>query len=384
MRFSSMAVSVLTQSVPLLAVGHRAGWKRREERSWLQSRRLRDALLVGVHDKNGIVLENRVGVHVKQDKVLEKKRAGSARLVQDKASSEVISDDREASGECDPLSRETDSGMFGCDMDSHCVESEESKLGGFCVALKQAPSINRALRENVTCVEKPSEEYAAECNCTYTCDCSQFNNTSGFGTFTCTEEDCFEESGEVCATFRTSYTNNADGTYEVESCFEFSGDLGAAAPGLESYCSSENSDLNSTECEIKVNDVVCNSCEFQQATCPANSSSPLRDVFDCTNTVMNIQGNECASGSVVGSFLDAGVMPTTTSLETGPPSASPAEMPTTDAGDMPTTTPFETGPPSASPVEMPSPATSSGRSLTAKVAIVVSAAAAAWMASFGT
>jgi hypothetical protein len=243
-------------------------------------------------------------------------------------------------------------------MDSHCVESEESKLGGFCAALKQAPSINRALRENLTCVEYPDVYEAVACNCTYACDCSQFNNTSGFGTFTCTGEYCFEESGKVCATYRIIYTNNADGTDVVDACFEFSGDLGAAAVGLESYCYSENSDLNSTECEIKVNDVVCNSCEFQKVTCPANSSFPLGDVFDCTNTVMNIQGNECTSGSVVGSFLDAGVMPTTTPLETGPPSASP--------------------------VEMPSPATSSGSSHTATVTIVVSAAAAAWMASFGT
>jgi hypothetical protein len=71
----------------------------------LQNRRLRDALLVGVHDKKGIVLEKRVGVHFKQDNVLEKERPGSARLVQDSASSEVPSDDREASVECDPRSK---------------------------------------------------------------------------------------------------------------------------------------------------------------------------------------------------------------------------------------------------------------------------------------
>jgi hypothetical protein len=147
MRFSRMAVSVLANSVPLLAVSDLAGWKKREERSWLQDRRLRDALLVGDHDKKGVLFEKHVRVHGKQvNDVLDKKRSGSARLVQDSASSEVPSDDREASVECDPLSKVNDSGIFGCGVDVHCVESEESKLGGFCVSAKQAPSINRALQ----------------------------------------------------------------------------------------------------------------------------------------------------------------------------------------------------------------------------------------------
>jgi hypothetical protein len=96
MHFSSMAVSVLAQSLPLLAVGHLDGWKTREKRSWLQSRRLRDA---------GMLFEERVGVHDKQEDVLKKKRAGSARLEQDSASREARSQDREAAIECDPLPR---------------------------------------------------------------------------------------------------------------------------------------------------------------------------------------------------------------------------------------------------------------------------------------
>jgi hypothetical protein len=51
---------------------------------------------------------------------------------------------------------------------------------------------------------------------------------------------------------------------------------------------------------------------------------------------------------------------------------------------MSTTAPPNAGPPSAGPNKMPSGSTSSGRSHTAKVPIVGSAAAAAWMASSGT
>jgi hypothetical protein len=314
---------------------------------------------VGVHDKKGLVLEKSVGDHVKQDNVLDK-RPGSARLVQDSGSSEVPSDDREASVECDPRSKVADYGIFGCGMDSHCVESEESELGGFCVALKRAPSINRALQANLTCVEKISEEDAATCNCTYTCDCSQFNNTSGSGSIKCTgtSQYCFGESAQkICGSYDFSYnfTTNADGSYDLDYCdYDFSGVLGTAV-GLESFCyvyRNVSSDYKSVECEIKVNDVACDICEFNQVTCPANSSFPLGNDFDCTNTVLNIEGNECTSGGAKESFVDAG-MPTTTRTETGPPSAPP-------------------------PVE-----TSSGSSPAAKVTNVVAAAAAAWMASFG-
>jgi hypothetical protein len=45
-------------------------------------------------------------------------------------------------------------------MDSHCVESEESEMGGLCVANNLAPSINRALQSNATCDETPEQQRA--------------------------------------------------------------------------------------------------------------------------------------------------------------------------------------------------------------------------------
>jgi hypothetical protein len=96
--------------------------------------------------------------------------------------------------------------------------------------------------------------------------------------------------------------------------------------------------------------------------------------FDCTNTAGNVQGNTCETG-LFGSFFVVSTMPSAAPLET--PSASPVEEMST-----PSAAPLET--PSTSPVEMPVPATSFGSSHTSKVAIVVSAAAAAWLASFGT
>jgi hypothetical protein len=269
-----------------------------------------------------MLLEKRVRVHGKQDDVLEKKRSGSARLVQDSASSAVPSHDREeASVECDPLSKVTDSGIFGCGMDGHCVESEESELGGFCVPANLAPSINksinRALQENVTCVEGPDED-------NLTCDCSQFNETSEVGLFTCSGPFCI---GTVCGTGDNSYLYTDDG-WRMESCVT---DLSTTLMGIESYCLSYSHDGSSLQCEIKANGVVCNSCEMETVKC---SYSSVSNVFDCTNTVLNISGNTC-NGSAVESFLEA-------------------------------------------------TATSSGSSHAAKAIIVVSAVAAAWIASLGS
>jgi hypothetical protein len=323
MRFSSMAVSVLAQSVPLLAVGHLAGWKKREERSWLQSRRLlRDALFVEDHDKKGVLFEKHGRVHGKQDNdVLEKKHSGSARLVQDSASSEVASGDREASVECDPLSKMSDSGIFGCGMDSHCVESEESKLGGLCVAANLAPSVNRALQAYKPCVQDEQGRL---------CDCSQFNSTINAGNATCTKSFCWET---FCGNYTISGSWNADGSYSFEKCY----DLKETAMGLESYCYSSTYDLTSMECKIKFNGVECISCEVDKVTCAADSSNGDGTVFDCTNTILKSEGNQCKADPV-DYFVGANLA-----------------------------------------------ATSSGRSHTAKVPIVVSAAAAAsaWMASFG-
>jgi hypothetical protein len=236
-----MAVSVLAQSLPLLAVGYRAAWKKREERSWLQNRRLRDALLMADHDKKGVLFEKHPGAPNKQDDALEKKHSGSARLAQDSALGKVPSDNREASVECDPLSKVTDPGIFGCGMDSHCVASEESEMGGFCVTTKQAPSIDRELQESaVICLEEIESGLG-----NLTCDCSQFDTTGG--NFTCTGPFCYSYA---CGTETFSYSLDfADGSFAFDNCF-----VGTPFMGLESYCTSYSS--SPPECEIKVNGVV--------------------------------------------------------------------------------------------------------------------------------
>jgi hypothetical protein len=206
-------------------------------------------------------------------------------------------------------------------MDSHCVESEESEMGGFCVASKQASSISRALQDVPNC--DPT-----------TCDCSQFDSTTLVGIFTCT--------GDGSTNY--SYMYNADGSYIVEACTDYSG---VTDSPYDSYCISVSSDLTSIKCGIKIDDVLCNSCEFDDEACPANANGggTCCRTFDCTNTVAANEGDSCKDETMVPLMTDA---------------------------------------PNASPSEMLPPATSSGSCHATKVAIVVSVAAAVWMVSFNT
>jgi hypothetical protein len=141
---------------------------------------------------------------------------------------------------------------------------------------------------------------------------------------------------------------NADGLFAYDDCYEFD----TVIRGLESYCYSlsVSSYLTFFESGLKFNGVECISCKYGQVTCPANSSE------DCSNTIMKGEGDMCDEDPI-DYFAEAGTS------RTAPP---------------------KTGPPSAGLDKMPPGSMSSRRSHTAKVPIVVSTAAAAWMASFDT
>jgi hypothetical protein len=264
----------LVTRLPLLAVAYCGGW-RKHEKSESQSRILQAALYEEFHDhdKKGFVLEENCAgaTHPVQDKqgtVLEKKRPGTVHHAQGTASSEIPFVDRELAIECDPLLKPPDAGIFACGMDSHCVESEESELGGFCVAFEQAPILNRALQPEVECVDV-NEDGAI-------CDCSLFNNTSGVGSFTCSNPDyCvgqyFGVFPRVCGNLEITYAFPGNQSGTTTYCFEPDGGMPAESLCYSSSYSSMLYNGTSWECEFKVNDIKCNSCLVEDY-CPANSN----------------------------------------------------------------------------------------------------------------
>jgi hypothetical protein len=219
------------------------------------------------HDKKGFVLKKKHAeatplVQDKQGTVLEKKHSGTIRPEQGTASSEIPSVDWEPATECDPLLKAPDAGIFACGMDGHCVESEESELGGFCVAFEQAPILSHALQlggwSGTTC--GLYKEGA-------TCDCSLFNNTSGEGTFTCTYCEGYsqEECPTVCGNFELAYNITNIMAYSA-SCLEPEG--GVPAESLCYSWSFDRSSMMRTECEFKINNVTCNSCSIVDSCLP--------------------------------------------------------------------------------------------------------------------
>lgn len=71
----------------------------------------------------------------------------------------------------------------------------------------------------------------------------------------------------------------------------------------ESLCTSTSFNDSAQECALKVNNIICNSCSVQ-GFCP-DTSDPTQVYgrsFDCTNTVLNVQGNTCEP-ELEGSFL---------------------------------------------------------------------------------
>ena len=295
MHFSNMAVSLLAQSLPL-AVAYGAGWRKREKSESQRRTILQAAFYEEFRDNKGFVPEKKHAeatrlVQDKQGTVIEKKRSGTVRPEQGVASSEIASVDREPAIKCDPLSKAPDAGIFACGMDSHCVKSKESKLGGFCVAFEQAPILSRALQLiNFTCDEGPDADGL-------TCNCSLFNNTSDLGSYTCSlpEGACpYNDYPSVCGNVLSTLTVLANNSAFYNVCFEPEG-----GTPVESFCSSYSYDLtyfSAVECELKINNITCNSCSI------VGCDLLFGSIFDCTNTVANIEGNTCERG-LLGAFL---------------------------------------------------------------------------------
>jgi hypothetical protein len=73
--------------------------------------------------------------------------------------------------ECDPESDEPDVGVLSCGAGRYCVESDESKIGGFCVSspdeLDRALQGGDTLLDGVYTVFCPDDSlYGDQCNCT--------------------------------------------------------------------------------------------------------------------------------------------------------------------------------------------------------------------------
>jgi hypothetical protein len=244
--------------------------------------------------------------------------------------------------ECDPTSDGADVGILGCGMNQYCAESEDSILGGFC--MNSNAEKNRELEDyqflppGLCDPKSESAQYQY-----YDCDCTNFDAVALEGTFSCVTSAyyCFYEV--VCGSTSVSSSRIPDGSggfvERAEYCYDF------VTPKETSLCYGID---NMDACTISVDNVGCKSCEIQQDTdCY---------IFDCTNTAVGVEGNDCL-GDYVYDFLfsmdiivtEVTPSPSSVSLSLEPATSVPASIgPTVPPQEVETLAPTS-GPTSGAP-----------------------------------
>ena len=160
MRFTIATAAILAQSVP--AMTSEMGSATNLERAFaddIQDLVLTTAATIGSQRKNKFL-----------NLVKAKKEISGGYLKNSKNS-----DNKNKSPEdfqlCDPESDEPDVGVLSCGVGSYCVESDESKIGGFCVSspdeLDRALQGGDTLLDGIYTVFCPEDAlYGEQCNCT--------------------------------------------------------------------------------------------------------------------------------------------------------------------------------------------------------------------------
>ncbi|KAG7374354.1 hypothetical protein IV203_013449 [Nitzschia inconspicua] len=199
--------------------------------------------------------------------------------------------------ECDPNQQlpteaDADIGILSCGDYQYCIESKDSSLGGFCAVVEEASE--RQLQRNTTALDSISlvcnqaeniaqltcetcttdeATYTGEFSCIYTSDCVQVPGLCGDGS-----------TFPFCGTDTSKAIVNGMDYYHRESCFDIS------SPVVFSYCDTLTAEGDVLSCEQSINGVTCNSCTLSYNS----QTGGLCQSFDCTNTDLGVEGNDCS------------------------------------------------------------------------------------------
>ena len=201
--------------------------------------------------------------------------------------------------ECEPLDGDPDIGILACSYNEHCVESDASSLGGFCISYEHdGRLLKQVLPSNV-------------CDPSYTgtkfqnCNCSNFDVTTNTGAFSCQIYDYYCFLPKYCGALVIYRTILPNGQESSNYCYQI------VTPSSVDICYGINS---TPECYLSVNGTTCSSCEIVNVA-QLNATGCYQ--FDCTNTIANFSGNDCKN-----EFLIQGVFPH--AFHTPSPSPPPA------------------------------------------------------------
>eukprot|EP00934_Nitzschia_sp_Nitz4_P007733 Nitzschia sp. Nitz4//scaffold185_size43419//28718//30370//NITZ4_007305-RA/size43419-processed-gene-0.76-mRNA-1//1//CDS//3329539721//7723//frame0 len=242
-----------------------------------------------------------------------------------------------------------------CTPEQYCLPDATSTLGGFCEDFdvfvleevddattdtgnhykQQQGDRRRHLQYmdlSTACSVQEEESYY------YVCDCSNFNLQQDEGTVSCIlyEYECFlenEDDEEVCGSLTMELTRN--GTEEwTEYCYHLT------APMETDVCYSY--DWSAGSCSIAVNGTECSSCSVVDGI-----EHPVYGYvsygcyqFDCTNTLVEMQGNDCLGSRVLGGLTLDEVLYDDANMEVqteSPTTSAPTTAPTATESSHPTT-----------------------------------------------
>lgn len=302
-----VAVSILAHTLPLVAesslmssVNH----GRKKERSLLQHPS--HAPRARAHHESKPASRNAERNVLKQSKA-------------SKQASKITQVSRKDATECNPRSNNPDVGIFSCAADTHCIQDDESTLGGFCVAFQEAErqaAMHRSLQDGGLCYDPD-------------CDCSDFEN--GIGTYVCASSECVDDEGTICGRKEDIVVNKADGSYRTSTCF-----VDTDGSPIQSYCYSTQFDgVRKSGCELEYNGVMCKSCSHVICADEFGGGEGLE--FDCSNasSESSAKGTSCDGGDWKDFFLNPSALtPESTPAPVEPPAP---ESPMMDSNPPPTT-----------------------------------------------
>ena len=234
--------------------------------------------------------------------------------------------------ECKPSSSSDpyDFGLLYCGVDRHCKESPYYSLGGYCMDSNinenektttknhNIMSRRRRRRRQQVVGQRTFFEIAEQfCNASssssselVSCDCSQFDFNESKGELTCylgpycsysesgcttnvnnigDEDEADYDTFSVCLS--ETFTGKAEDklSYSYTSCYNQT----MPATGYEfNYCTDFTFDIiDGPTCDIQVDGISCNSCEISIGGGVEYGENC--EVFDCSNTKINYQGDRC-------------------------------------------------------------------------------------------
>ncbi|KAG7341946.1 hypothetical protein IV203_007038 [Nitzschia inconspicua] len=206
--------------------------------------------------------------------------------------------------ECDPQSEDADVGVLSCGVGRYCVESDESKKGGLCVASHN--EVDRGLQggQGILLLGLydtfcgPESGYLDTCNCTSIDSGVYALQVDCVGPEVCNEytSQC-DQNATSCISYSFNFDLSAPGTYVVNRCFDDS------LPYSQKTCYQVVSygSGQAESCVISVDDEDCLACSVSSTLTPEGEETCY--TFDCTNTISRRAGDLCQPGVYVSPLL---------------------------------------------------------------------------------